>query len=161
MPVFKQDIVIDAPPETVFAFLAQPERLPEWTPGVLRVRRTSPGPIGVGSTTEALVEAFGVGQVLLVGCCTAFEAPRRLAVQNETTQPINLGPVVVRKVTSTSSSVLVPEGAGTRLVASLEYTISAGMLTGLAEGIAGPQMRGDFNRSLENLKRLLERPSSS
>lgn len=151
----QREIVINVPPETVFAYLSQPERLPEWTPGVLSVQRTSSGPVGVGATTETVVEAFGVRQTLL-GRCTAYEAPRRLAVENVTASPVKVGPVTIERVSTISASELLPEGAGTRLRAILEYSLSAGFLTGLAEQVAGPQMQADFDRSLQNLKRLLE-----
>jgi uncharacterized protein YndB with AHSA1/START domain len=151
----EREIVVDAPPEAVFAFLAQPERLPEWTPGVVAVRRTSPGPVGVGTTTETMVEVFGVRQTLL-GHCTAFDPPRRLVVHNETASGIKVGSVSVGKVQSTSTSELVPEGSGTRLRASLEYSLAAGFFTALAEQIMGPKMQADFEQSLLTLKRLLE-----
>ena len=124
-------------------------------PGVLSVRRTSSGPIGVGATTEALVEAFGVRQTLL-GRCTAFEAPRRLVVENVTAAGTTIGGVSIGQVSTTSASELQPEGTGTRLRASLNYTLAAGFLTGLVEKVAGPQMKTDFDRSLLNLKRVLE-----
>jgi uncharacterized protein YndB with AHSA1/START domain len=155
MGQLQREIVIGAPPEAVFAFLAQPERLPEWTPGVLSVRRTSAGPVGVGTTTETLVEAFGVRQTLL-GRCTLFEAPRRLVVHNETASGIKIGSVSIGKITSVSASELLPEGTGTRLRASLEYTLAAGFLSALADQVAGPRMQADFDQSLLNLKRLLE-----
>jgi ligand-binding SRPBCC domain-containing protein len=151
----QREIVIGAPPEAVFAFLAQPERLPEWTPGVISVRRTSAGPIGVGATTETQVEAFGVRQTL-VGRCMTFEPFRRLVVANESTGGIKVGSVTIGKVQSTSASELIPDGAGTRLRASLEYNLSAGFLTGLAEQLVGPKMQEDFEQSLRTLKRLLE-----
>jgi carbon monoxide dehydrogenase subunit G len=151
----QREIVIGAPPEAVFAFLVQPERLPEWTPGVVSVRRTSAGPIGVGATTETQIEAFGVRQTLL-GRCTAFEPARRLVVANETASGIKVGAIQIGKVTTTSASELIPEGAGTRLRASLEYGISAGLMTGLAEKMMAPKMQEDFERSLRTLKRLLE-----
>jgi carbon monoxide dehydrogenase subunit G len=154
-----REIVIDAPPEAVFAYLSDPERLPEWTPGVVSVKRTSDGPIGVHSTTETVVEAFGIRQTLL-GRCIAFEPPRRLAVQNVTASGINIGGVSIGQVSTTSASELLPEGTGTRLRALLDYSLSAGFLTSLAERVAGPQMQADFDRSLQTLKRLLEnRPS--
>ena len=155
-----REIVIAASPETVFAFLAQPERLPEWTPGVLSVKQTSPGPVGVGSTTETQVEAFGMRQTLL-GRCTEFVVPRRLVVHNETAGGITVGGVTIGKVSSTSASELLPEGTGTRLRASFEFKMAAGLLTKVAESVAGPQMQRDFDQSLQNLKRLLERPASS
>jgi carbon monoxide dehydrogenase subunit G len=159
MPRLQREIVIGAPPEAVFAYLAQPERLPEWTPGVISVKRTGDGPVGVGTTTEALVEAFGIRQTLL-GRCTVFEPPRRLVVENVTARSITVAGIQIGQVASTSASELLPEGAGTRVRASLEYTISAGFLTGVAEGAVRPQMQADFDRSLQNLKRLLENAPS-
>jgi len=156
----QREMVVDASPEAVFGFLAEPERLPEWTPGVLAVRRTSPGPVGVGSTTETLVEAFGMRQTLL-GRCTAFEPPKRLVVQNQTSGGMKVGAVTIGKIESTSTSELLPEAGGTRLRASLEYTISAGFMSGLAETLVGSKMQADFEQSLQTLKRLLEsRPAS-
>ena len=109
MPRLQRDIVIGARPEAVFAFLSQPERLPEWTPGVLSVKRTSSGPVGVGSTTETVVEAFGVRQTLL-GRCTAFEVPRRLVVENITASGITVGGVSIGKISTISASELSAEG---------------------------------------------------
>ena len=151
----QREIVIDAPPEAVFAYLSDPERLPEWTPGVISVKRTSDGPIGVNSTTEAVVEAMGVRQTLL-GRCIAFEPPRRLAVHNVTASGFTIAGVTVGQVSTSSASELLPEGNGTRLRALLDYSISAGFLSSVAERVAGPQMQTDFDRSLQNLKRLLE-----
>jgi len=151
----QREVFINAPPAAVFAFLAEPERLPTWTPGVIAVRRTSPGPVGVGTTTETQVEAFGVQQTLL-GRCIAFDAPRTLSVQNVTATPIKVGGVTVGTITTISTSVLAPEGAGTRLRASLDYQLGSGFMASIAEGIAGPKMQADFDTSLQNLKRLLE-----
>ena len=151
----QREIFINAPPQAVFNFLAEPERLASWTPGVVSVRRTSPGPIGVGATTETLVEAFGVRQTLL-GRCTVFDAPRRLSVENITAESIKVGSITVGNVTTTSSSTLQAEGSGTRLVATLDYALGSGFMAGIAEGIAGPRMQADFETSLQNLKRILE-----
>lgn len=151
----QRELYINVPPAAVFAFIAEPERLPAWTPGVLSVRRTSPGPIGVGTTTETEVEAFGMRQRLL-GRCVAFDAPRRIAVENVTAGAIKVGSVSVGTISTTSTSVLSPEGGGTRLVASLDYSLGSGFMAGIAEGIAGPKMQADFDTSLQNLKRLLE-----
>ena len=157
----QREIVIGAPPEAVFAYLAQPERLPEWTPGVISLKQTSTGPVGVGTTTEATAEAFGVRQTLL-GRCTVFEPPRRLVVENVTARGITIFGFTIRQVSTTSESVLLQDGAGTRLRASLEYAVDAGILSRAAETAMGPRMQADFDRSLQNLKRRLEnRPAGA
>ncbi len=42
-------ITIARPPAEVFAFVADMTNAPSWQPGLHAVRRTPPGPVGVGS----------------------------------------------------------------------------------------------------------------
>jgi uncharacterized protein YndB with AHSA1/START domain len=156
----QREVVISAPPKAVFDYLAEPERISEWTPGVVAVRRTNPGPIGVGSTTETDVDVFGTRQTL-VGRCTGFEPPRRLAVENRTAGGLKIGGVALGGISTVSTSELLPEGEGTRLRATLEYTLQVGaLLRGMAEAVAGPRMQADFDQSLRNLQRVFEQPAN-
>ena len=160
MGQFQREIVIAAPPAAVFAYLAEPERIADWTPGVVAVRRTNPGPIGVGSTTETEVDVFGTRQTLL-GRCIRFEPSRRLTVENRTAGGITIGGVTLGGISTVSTSELIPDGAGTRLRATLEYTLDVGsFLRGVAEAVAGPRMQADFDQSLRNLQRVFEQPAS-
>lgn len=151
----RREILIEAPVERVFAFLSSPERLPEWMPGVRSVKRTSTGPVGVGATTETEIEIMGVRQTLL-GKCLVYEPPTRLAVENKAATGIKVAGVTIGKAATVSVSELVPEGQRTRLRAALDYSLDAGMFTSIAEGMAGPQFKSDFDQSLENLKRVIE-----
>ena len=140
--------MIAAPPEQVFAYLAQPERTPEWSPNVQSVRLTSEGPIGVGTTTETVVRALGTTQ-RAVGRCTVFDPPRRLVIESRT----NLG------ATTINETLLLAEGSGTRLRAKLDYTLPGGALGGgLLGGFLGvdKQIQKDFTQSLARLKAILE-----
>src|SRR5215208_1276216 len=47
-----QSVVIERPLEEVFAFLADPENDAQWTPMVTETRKTSEGPLGVGTRYE-------------------------------------------------------------------------------------------------------------
>ena len=148
MARLEREIVIAVPPERVFAYLAQPERTPEWSPNVQAVRLTSEGPIGVGATTETVVKALGTTQ-RAVGRCTAFDPPRRLVIESQT----NLG------ATTVNETQLIAEGAGTRLRAKLDYTLPGGALGGgLLGGFLGvdKQIQKDFTQSLARLKAILE-----
>ena len=49
MAEFKQSVLIDRPLAEVFAFVSNLENDPPWTAAV-EVRRTSQGPVGVGTT---------------------------------------------------------------------------------------------------------------
>jgi len=154
----QREIVVAAPPSVVFSYLAEPERIKDWTPGVLAVRRTNPGPIGVGSTTETDVEVFGTRQTLY-GRCLAFEPPRRLAVENRTAGGIKIGGVALGGIATVSTSELEPAGTGTRVRATLEYTLAvSSFLRGIAETVAGPRIQSDFEESLRTLQRVLDRP---
>jgi carbon monoxide dehydrogenase subunit G len=153
---FQREIVIAAPPAAVFDYLAEPERIAEWTPGVVSVRRGAPGPISLGSTTETVVDVFGTRQTLL-GRCIGFDPPRRLAVENRTAGGIKIGAVTLGGISTVSTSELVPEGAGTRLRATLDYTLEVGgFMRGMAEAVAGPRMQADFEQSLRNLQRVFD-----
>lgn len=47
---FQNTVEINHPLEAVFAFVANFENAPHWNPALLRVRQTSEGAIGVGTT---------------------------------------------------------------------------------------------------------------
>ena len=146
MPRLEQELLIDAPPERVFALLSQPERTPEWSPSVVSVRRLDSGPLGVGSTTESVVKILGTSQ-RAKGRCVVFDPPRRLAIQSLT----NLG------ARSLSDTELVPEGSGTRLRAKLEYTVPGGGLGKLLNKlVAADQIRGEFEQGLRRFKAMAE-----
>ncbi len=72
---------IPASPEAVFAFLADPANLPRWQAGILSAERTSPDPLGVGSTARVVREL--AGQRLTVDLAlTQFEPGRRLTLES-------------------------------------------------------------------------------
>jgi hypothetical protein len=56
----------------VFDFLSDHERRPAWAAGVERVRRTSPGPMGVGATYRVVGKMLGRRVVSTYGL-TAYE----------------------------------------------------------------------------------------
>ena len=104
-----QSLHVPAPPEAIFAVLADVERAPEWSASIDRVRRTSPDPFGVGATF--VEEATFVGLSLKTPkVVTAFEPPLRYA---ETSQ----GGLLPHSVTF----VLQAERGGTRLDFELDW----------------------------------------
>jgi uncharacterized protein YndB with AHSA1/START domain len=73
--------VIAAPPEAVFDFLADPANLPRWQTGIVSAERTSPDPVGVGSTARVVREL--AGQRMAVDLqITGYEAGRRLVLES-------------------------------------------------------------------------------
>ena len=47
---FANTVTIERPVHDVFAFVADPENIPRWNYAIVETRKTSDGPVGVGST---------------------------------------------------------------------------------------------------------------
>ena len=56
---FEQSLVVNAPADKVFAYVADLEKMPEWGTFTTAVRKTSSGPVGVGTTYESDGKQFG------------------------------------------------------------------------------------------------------
>jgi Polyketide cyclase / dehydrase and lipid transport len=71
-------ILIDRPVAEVFDFVADERNEPRYNPQMVRAEKTSPGPVGPGSTFRA--RAVNMGRpVEMVIETTAYDRPRRLA----------------------------------------------------------------------------------
>jgi len=60
MPRFENSILINRPPEEVWAFMTDMFNAPRMRPGFLGWRQTSPGPLGVGSTMQGRAVILGM-----------------------------------------------------------------------------------------------------
>ena len=74
---FSGTAVIDRPIDEVFAFLADGTNDPKFSPRVLEIRKTTDGPVGVGTVFESRVKDAGMktGRSFEL---TAFEAPTKI-----------------------------------------------------------------------------------
>ena len=70
--------VIGCPPEEVFAVVQDVTTTPRWNPGLLEVRRTSDGPLGVGATMIYVGTFLGRRYESPVAC-TGFAENKQLA----------------------------------------------------------------------------------
>jgi uncharacterized protein YndB with AHSA1/START domain len=93
-------LTLDQPPERVFDFLVDFPHEPTWNPECLEVEKTSPGPVGAGSTYRGRMR--GVGQISME--LTAHERPRRFATTERS-----------RAATGSFEFLLTPRGAGTQV----------------------------------------------
>ena len=59
MAKFENSVVINRPLEEVFAFVSNLENDPKWQSGVLESKKTSEGPIGVGTTYRTVGQFLG------------------------------------------------------------------------------------------------------
>jgi hypothetical protein len=142
MATFQNTLTIQRPVEDVFAFLADFENLPSWNYAIVETRKTSPGPVGVGTTYRQLrsipstsEEGFEV---------TAFEPTSRLEVHGD------IGPF-----TATSSYLLAPMGEGTRLTNTVDLQPASGGLRLLAP-LAASRVKAAVAANLDTLKQHLE-----
>jgi uncharacterized protein YndB with AHSA1/START domain len=129
---FANTVVIRRSADDVFDFLAQFENVPKWNYAITETRKTSEGPVGVGTTYRQLrslpsrsEETFEV---------TEFEPTQRLAIY------ASLGPFE-----GTLTYELEPIDAGTRLTNTADLE-SHGLFK-VAAPIAGSRVWGTRNRS--------------
>jgi uncharacterized protein YndB with AHSA1/START domain len=102
---FESTVTIDRPIEEVFAFLADGENDPKFSPRVLEIAKTTEGPPGVGTVYASTVKDAGV-KTKREFKLTEFEPPRR----------IRWAEMSKNLVTASEGGYdLAPEGQGTRL----------------------------------------------
>ncbi len=130
---------VGAPPEALFAYLADLGNLGEWMPGIVSAEVTSPGEIGVGTTAQ-VVRSFGGQQVTAPLTVAAYEPPRHLVITTE-----------VSGVRVAASLDLVPTvGDGTDLRFGME--IRGSMLTRFMEPMIAGAAGGEIDATLERIR---------
>jgi carbon monoxide dehydrogenase subunit G len=147
MATFQNTLTIQRPVDDVFAFLADFENVPTWNYAIVQTKKTSPGPVGVGTTyrqTRSIPTRSEEGFKV-----TVFEPTTRLEVHGD------IGPF-----TATISYLLAPVGDGTQLinVVDLESASGAGRL--LAP-LATSRVKTAVAANLDRLKQLLEAGSQA
>ena len=141
MATFQNALTIQRPVGDVFAFLADFDNIPIWNYAILETRKTSPGPVGVGTTYRQLrsipdrsEEGFEV---------TVFE-PTRLEVHGD------IGPF-----TAAISYRLAPIGDGTQLTNLVDLEPASGAARLLAP-LATSRVKAAVAANLNTLKKTLE-----
>lgn len=135
-------IDIDRRPETVFAYLSDLDRLPEWQKGVIRSHVTTAGPVRAGTRFE---ETAKVGPWRLDSECEVmkFDPPHAMCFVAKGKQ-----------IDYEGEFTLQPSGEGTRLSVTGSARLKGGWR------LMQPVMAGDLKRETEHelrmIKRLLE-----
>lgn len=137
----EDSIIINRPIEEVFEFVADQTNAPRWQQGLLEVRRTTDGNIGVGTKHIAVRKFLG----------------RRLELTNEYVQYIphrqitfigdGASHFVVSYLTEATAD-------GTKVTCQMEMEQSG--LFGLAEPLIAVSLKRDFATNFRDLKALLE-----
>jgi uncharacterized protein YndB with AHSA1/START domain len=145
----EEKITIAAPPERIFALLAQPQRAPEWVPHVEQVEQTSEVASGPGLEVQFTArtgdhDTSGTGKLL------EWDPPWRLVLQTAADNGIS-GIAIFQ---------LAPTDKGTQLTTSVEYEIAGKGVAGLAGGLLGGVVaRRQLRKALEFLKSQVEAES--
>jgi uncharacterized protein YndB with AHSA1/START domain len=141
---FDQSVVIERPLEEVFAFVADPENDAQWTPVVTETRKTSEGPLGVGTTYEQSGHFLGRNFEMLFEV-TEYEPNRKIGQRL-----INPGPLG-----ATGSSSVEAVSGGTQVTLSGEAQ-AGGFFWLLPDRIIAFPAQRMMGVALRNLKELLE-----
>ena len=141
MPQTRYSVVINRPPEAVFAFVADAERGPEWRPGLTDIKHASGS--GVGTRyTQGHKGPMG-RRIASDDEITVFEPGRRLEFQTMA------GPLRPH-----GSYDFEPVEGGTRLTFALDATMTG--LRGLFMGSMVQRTMDVEVRALDAAKRVLE-----
>jgi uncharacterized protein YndB with AHSA1/START domain len=134
--------IIDRPIEDVFAFVGDQTNTPRWQAGLVEVRRTSDGPIGIG-TTHTLVRTFMRRRMEADNEYLAY-VPNELITFRTTSGPVRME----------ASYVFESTADGTRLTSRIEMDASG--LMNLAEPLIAAGLRREMRAAFQVLKDLLE-----
>jgi uncharacterized protein YndB with AHSA1/START domain len=137
----EDSIIINRPVEEIFAFVADQTNAPQWQDGLLEVRRTTDGPVGVGTKHTAVRKFLG----------------RKLELTNEY---VKYEPNKLITFTGDGSSrfevsyLTEATAEGTKITCQMQ--MEQGGLFGLAEPLIARSLKRDFQANFLLLKRLLE-----
>ncbi len=142
METFENTVTIQRPAEHVFAYLANFENVPAWNYAIEKTSKSSPGPVGAGTTYRQLrsvprrsQEGFQV---------TVFEPAARLAVEGQ------IGPFH-----ATTSYLLEAIAGATRLTNNVALEPSHAVLRPIAL-LPVPKVKAAVAQNLAKLKQILE-----
>ena len=142
MITVEESIVIERPLEDVFAYVSDQTNAPRWQPGLLEVRRTTDGPIGVG-TRHSVVRKLGGRTVTLSNEYTRYEPDKLVEFSFWGSMP------------GRASYVVDPVGPDrTKVTGRVEMRLPG--LLRVAEPLMALAVRRDMLAGAETLKGLLE-----
>lgn len=134
---------IGAPPQAVFAYISDLDKLPDWQSGVVRAERTSEGEMRPGATARVVRQMMGQ-QLEAPLTVSEYDPPRRLVIGSE-----------VSGVKALASLDLAPvDDDATDLSFAME--IRGSLLTSFMEPMIAGAAGGDIDASLERVRRHFE-----
>jgi uncharacterized protein YndB with AHSA1/START domain len=131
-----------APPEEVFPYLFDEDKVPRWTTGLEGYERLDAGPVGRGSRFRQALNVSGQRFTVELEV-TEHDAPRRAESRFE-----------VRGIDVTNTYALAPDGAGTKLTQSVEAK-GGGLKGRLLMPVLQPHLERKLEADLAALRALL------
>jgi len=133
---------IAKPPEEVFPYLFEEDKVPRWTTGLDGYERLDDGPLGKGARFRQRLEVSGqrIDAELEV---TAYDPPRRAETRTE-----------IRGIDVISTYRLEPAGGGTRLTQSVEAK-GGGLKGRVLIPVIQPHLERKLDADLAALRALL------
>jgi uncharacterized protein YndB with AHSA1/START domain len=139
-----ESIVVDRPPEEVWAVVADLDTHTVWRPALREFRQVSDGPLAVGTHIREVLEWRG-REIEIDDVVTAFEPPRRLGLRG-----------TWDAADFELDFVLEPAGHGTK--ATMDWPLyPKSLLLKLASPFLGAAMRRATREELDLLKQYVER----
>ncbi len=147
MGKYSTSIGLNAPQETVWAFLNDLDRNPDWVSNVRQVVSVSEGPVGMGTIFRERIRVLGPFHAEGEWRITRFKPPALHEHQ---------GPVPITGHT-TVRYTLEPAAAGCTCSVEISYLPSKRLLARIADLLfVRPGLALSFRRNLRKMKRLIE-----
>ena len=144
MARLREHVDIDAPPERVWAVVAEDvKNAPKWTSNLAKAEKLDPGPPGVGTRYRYLLDLPG-SKVTLEVEQDVYYKPKKCSGR------FVKGPLKG----NWSYTYTARKDGGTRLAYEMDYEL-AGLLR-FAGGLLAPQYAAGIHKSMESLKRYVE-----
>ena len=141
MAKIQRSIIINAPPEKVFAYLQDPMNVPEWLPGMIEVRNITGS--DVGQCYEWTYKMLGI----------------HFNGESEVTEVIQNERFVLKSKAGIESIWVYtyePHEGGTKLSLDLDYKVPVPVLGKLAEKLVLKTNEREAELALENIKTMVE-----
>lgn len=143
---YRRTIVVAAPLEDAFAYVADFGRAAEWDPGLIESRRLDQGPLRVGSAFHIVADVRGKPQQFRYAI-TDYDAPSRIVIEGDG-----------EKATSRDEVLFEAAGpgpdAGTRVTYDVDIRLKGARR--IAEPFLGGYMRALGDKALAGLQAKLD-----
>ena len=143
MATVKRTIIINAPVEKVFNYIAEPRNEPEYLPGSVEVTDVTRTEEGVGSHYRWVYKILGIrfhGETTV----TEFVPNERIVTESK------------GGILSTWTHTFQPEDGGTKSTLTVDYTIPVPVLGKFAEALVLKHIEREADHATANLKDILE-----